>query len=718
METKTVVTGPTPKKRALRYAKQGYQIIPLHTPLKDGSCSCGKPDCGSVGKHPRTPQGLKDASTDPDQINQWWTYWPDANIGIVAGAISGIIVLDVDEGGEETLQRLQDQHGPLPETITALTGGGGKHIYFKHPGPKTGNRTKFAPSLDVRGDGGYVVAPPSLHKSGGQYRWEGGAYDPTHLAECPDWLLHLIRGQNTETQPNAQRNKRVDAERSGLQGVPEGERNDALFKQTCSYKRRGFTLAEATVLINAQNNLCQPPLPESEIDRILESAFSYEEGDRKAGNLLEAIEEADTIFFVKEPEHVEMLKYFLLPGSTVALIPDKLPKKFGTSFADKEVVFATDCNDEDDQATGQLMRAMLGHAKSVKQSSLPFGESFLERYRQLLNDLNSDQRKHAHLNLSLMSTHYYSLIAVAPELVMRRLDRALPKFIRPFSYFYDLEDLPERRPLIKPWLDEADLVLLSAPSGAGKTWFAMETAACLDKGRTCMDGLWSPAREANVLYVDGEMHWSDTQQRGAMLGLSKASLLSNTELQYRDVAPPLNIAKSDVRKLLEREIINRDCKLVILDNLFSLATGLDHNLASDWEAINLWLLRLRSKGIAVILIHHTGKKKDQLGTSSREFNVNLSLFLNPHRSAGEDESVAFTIIIKKQRSRGLGLTNRLFTCENGKWTVSDARQTETAKVDPKSRVSELLSEGWSNKDIAKELDLTPGRISQIKKKLH
>jgi hypothetical protein len=99
------------------------------------------------------------------------------NIGIVTGAASGIVVIDVDAGGEETLARLEREHGPLPPTVMARTGGGGRHIYFRHPGVPVKNDVKkrLAPGVDIRGDDGFVVAPPSLHKSGNLYEWFPGA---------------------------------------------------------------------------------------------------------------------------------------------------------------------------------------------------------------------------------------------------------------------------------------------------------------------------------------------------------------------------------------------------------------------------------------------------------------------------------------------------------------------------------------------------------------
>lgn len=155
------------------YAKNGWPVVPLHTPSGDGGCSCSRgKECPSPGKHPRTPNGFKDASTDSFQIGEWWEKWPDANIGIVTGAVSGLFVLDVDlrHGGDETLAQMERQYGALPRTAKVRTGGGW-HYYFRHPGGEV-RSGKLGPGIDLKADGGYVVAPPSLHASGQSYEWE------------------------------------------------------------------------------------------------------------------------------------------------------------------------------------------------------------------------------------------------------------------------------------------------------------------------------------------------------------------------------------------------------------------------------------------------------------------------------------------------------------------------------------------------------------------
>ena len=139
-------------EHALGYAARGWQVLPLHCPV-NGQCSCGKPDCQGPVKHPRTPNGLLDATTDVDTITNWWTSCPEANVGIRTGEASGIVVLDIDvaKGGLESWEELQDLHGRV-DTLLCHTGGGGKHLYFRAPSEmqlKSGTG-EIAPGIDTR----------------------------------------------------------------------------------------------------------------------------------------------------------------------------------------------------------------------------------------------------------------------------------------------------------------------------------------------------------------------------------------------------------------------------------------------------------------------------------------------------------------------------------------------------------------------------------------
>lgn len=177
-------------RAAAGYAAHGWLVLPLHSPAGGGcSCRAGR-GCGSAGKHPRTAHGLRDASTDADVIARWWRRWPHANVGVVTGASSSTMVLDVDlPDGPGALAALERDHGRLPATLQQRTGSGGRQLFFRLPPGGVGNRAGLCAGLDVRGDGGYVVVPPSVHRSGRRYRW----IHRQPPAAAPGWLVDLVR---------------------------------------------------------------------------------------------------------------------------------------------------------------------------------------------------------------------------------------------------------------------------------------------------------------------------------------------------------------------------------------------------------------------------------------------------------------------------------------------------------------------------------------------
>jgi len=248
------------RKHANWYARRGLRVFP----------------CKPRDKVPATAHGCKDATTDPAQIAAWWDGTYLYNVGLATGG--GVVVLDVDinhsagKYGDETLAELEAQHGPLPETWMCLTGGGGVHYYFACDDPALTVGTGFAPGLDYRGAGGYVVAPPSLHDSGREYEWEA-AHTPanTALAPLPDWLHSLMlegRKQAPRTRTEAAPEK-----------VQEGGRNDTLYRLACSLRGKGLGEAGITAALLEENReRCVPPLPAAEVEKIAKSAGRYERG--------------------------------------------------------------------------------------------------------------------------------------------------------------------------------------------------------------------------------------------------------------------------------------------------------------------------------------------------------------------------------------------------------------------------------------------------------
>jgi hypothetical protein len=265
----------------LEYARRGFAVFPLHGIAPDRSCTCSVTQCKNQGKHPRTPNGLKDATKNLGQIERWWRMLANTNIGIVTGAASGIIVLDVDprHGGDASLEALIAKCGKLPDTPIVLTGGGGWHYYFKHPGPGVhvpNSSGQLGPGLDVRADGGYVVAPPSLHVSGQLYTWElSSRIDEVPIAPAMDWLLELIRKPGTGQQATRSPSEWVELIR---RPIAEGSRNDTLVRLAGHlFRIRVLDPAIAAELVRAVNEArCQPPLAQEEVEAIVESIASRE----------------------------------------------------------------------------------------------------------------------------------------------------------------------------------------------------------------------------------------------------------------------------------------------------------------------------------------------------------------------------------------------------------------------------------------------------------
>ncbi len=175
---------------ALNYAARGWPLLPLHG-IRDGACDCGAAECSSPGKHPigrAVPRGLHDATIDPAVIRAWWQRWPNANVGVCTGEESGFIVLDVDSA--EALDLLKSSGRNIPDdALWQLTGRGCQYL-FAHPGFRVPNSTsKVAAEVDVKGDGGYIVAPPSMHYLGSCYEWKSDC-EP---GPAPEWLLNFLR---------------------------------------------------------------------------------------------------------------------------------------------------------------------------------------------------------------------------------------------------------------------------------------------------------------------------------------------------------------------------------------------------------------------------------------------------------------------------------------------------------------------------------------------
>ena len=247
---------------AIKYAtKYGWAVFP----------------CSQSTKKPLTPHGCLDAKKDVGAIRAWWKKHPDASIGVATGSMSNLIVIDedIDENkdinGARSVRAWEKVNGEFSETVTAITGRGGYHLYFHYTGAEYKNRTGIIEGVDVRGEGGYVIAPPSIHPNGTEYTWE---YDPDEIpvAEVDERVMKFL---SIGKEDQGSTFKLPDR-------IPNGERNTVLFKLACSMQAQGIPDGAIAAAIKKSNDtLCDEPLPDSEIEVIVSSALRYSKGELK-----------------------------------------------------------------------------------------------------------------------------------------------------------------------------------------------------------------------------------------------------------------------------------------------------------------------------------------------------------------------------------------------------------------------------------------------------
>jgi putative DNA primase/helicase len=278
-------------EHARLYLRLGFAVLPLHFPVgRNGTlaCSCGREDCRQPAKHPfgrLVRNGLKDASKDAPTVECWFANLR-LNVGIATGAPSRIIVLDIDPRhcGDEMLAALEREHGALPATWRFLTGGGGEHIVLRHPGARIPNSAgRLGPGIDVRGDGGYIVAPPSGHICGRHYAICVDHHpDDVTLADAPDWLFRLIGGDGAQVTPTAARPAAHWRELVGTE-VAEGRRNATVASLAGHLLRSRIDPWVTLDLLLAWNRIhCRPPLDDAEVATTVRN-IAHREVERREG---------------------------------------------------------------------------------------------------------------------------------------------------------------------------------------------------------------------------------------------------------------------------------------------------------------------------------------------------------------------------------------------------------------------------------------------------
>ncbi len=258
------------------YAARGWRVLPLYGIDAEGHCACKWGNgCDRPGKHPRIVRWTDAATTDLATINGWFGSGSVSNLGVATGRASGFFALDIDprNGGDEAIAELEREHGSLPQTIEHRTGGGGLHLLFAYPidrviGCSVG---RVGAGIDVRGDGGQIVAPPSRNAEG-VYTIAG---ETDELAIAPWWLLDRIARRSGALRPGGEGHKKRRRTTYPAR-ISEGTRNTML--TSIGGRMRLVTappeaIKAALHAVNEQR--CDPPLPPDEVASIVSSTVKY-----------------------------------------------------------------------------------------------------------------------------------------------------------------------------------------------------------------------------------------------------------------------------------------------------------------------------------------------------------------------------------------------------------------------------------------------------------
>ena len=284
---------------------------------------------------------------------------------------------------------------------------------------------------------------------------------------------------------------------------------------------------------------------------------------------------------------------------------------------------------------------------------------------------------------------------------------------------FSILDLPQKRPILQPWLGEQTITLIHGWRGIGKTWFGMGLFDAITRGIPF--GPWQVAFPVPCLYLEGEMAAQDVRER--FQELNPANHRLHSLFIYSDAyanslgLPRANLLNRTWRAKMRGILLDRGVKVWAVDNLASLAAGIDENKKQDWDPINSWLLELRFSGVSTVLFHHTNKTGDQRGTSAREDNIDASLQLRQPADYVPEDGARFVVSFKKSRVRTEDLSLvadtqfRLTEDDKGNlvWTWGNV------KKETRNEVLRMLDDGQSYEAICEALGISKGRISQIKR---
>ena len=410
---------------------------------------------------------------------------------------------------------------------------------------------------------------------------------------------------------------------------------------------------------------------------------------------------ANEILIVEGEKDADALINLGLTATTCSMGAKKWRDEYNEVLKGKDIVLIPDNDLEGKEHMAQVGASLNGKVKSLKLIELPDLPSkgdvsdFIAKF---------DDKEEAAEKLAIMiegaGPYEPPKKATIEDVILQAKD------------FTALE-IPAKKKFLNPWLTEQSITLISGWRGTGKTWLALSILDAVSKGVSF--GPWETEASVPCLFLDGEMPTQDIIERAKDLGIDSVYIYSDAYANTLGL-PKANLLSETWRTSMKRVLITRGVKLWVIDNLASLAGGIDENVKKDWDPINSWLLELRFAGIATILLHHTNKEGFQRGTSAREDNIDNSIILKRPFEYTPEDGCKFVMHFAKARVRtqDLGLITdtqfQLRQDESGQliWTWG------SIKKETKNEVIKMLDEEIKPIEIAQVLGVTKGRVSQIR----
>lgn len=421
---------------------------------------------------------------------------------------------------------------------------------------------------------------------------------------------------------------------------------------------------------------------------------------------LPGIAKASSVLIVEGEKDVDNLHSLGLTATTSPMGAKKWRPEYGDYLKDKEVILIPDNDNEGREHMAQVGAALRGIAKSLKWIDLPDVPSKGD-VSDWISAFKNKEEIQERLSIMIESAEPYD-----PP-----VKKTIDDIIIEAGDFLKL-NLPPKRKIIDI-ISEQEIILLAGWRGAGKTWAALSIVDAITRGTSF--GPWKVRTPVPCLYCDGEMAAQDLPTRLNNLNpdphrVAPLYLYSDAYANLQGITKA-NILTETWRATIKRILITRGVKFWVIDNLASLAPGIDENKKDPYDPINAWLLDLRFAGITTLVLHHTNKEGGQRGTSAREDNIDMSIILKQPSDYCADDGASFILHFSKTRlpyndfSLIQEYSFKLGPDKNGlyTWTWGNVKQEK------RQEVIEMLCRGNSYTEIADALGITKGYITKIKK---